>query len=71
MKVLSGGEHIPESPFILDVQSAEPTFHPAAARVTGLDGPHVAQQKVTFNLDTKRTNGKWRWLESRRLSFSE
>ena len=58
VKVLSGGEHIPDSPFVLDVKAPEPQFHPAAARVSGLEPPHFANHKVAFTVDTKRTNGR-------------
>lgn len=56
IKIFSGVEQIPQSPFVVNIDPADDKFHPAAARVSGLETPFVANQKASFGIDTKRTN---------------
>ncbi|KAJ1351554.1 hypothetical protein KIN20_007591 [Parelaphostrongylus tenuis] len=57
VNVLSGGEHIHASPFVVNIAPADPRFHPSAARLTGLkpDIDFVPDKPIEFMVDTGDT----------------
>ncbi|CAI4224415.1 unnamed protein product [Auanema sp. JU1783] len=57
VNVLAGGEHIQDSPFVLNVDPYDNSFQPGAVRITGLDSNtiHRTHEPVIFQIDSRRS----------------